>query len=347
MQEKTCRVEGCNRKIFARGLCSWHYYKERTKRINQEHPFGICRVNSCQNAAIQGNGYCRKHGLRLLRHGSPEGGGDYRNPDAICAAIGCNNIVKGGGKGFCRYHYWRLKEKGDIYWQPVYKKDQKCLVDGCTHLVGDKGSHGMCCAHAAKEWRKTHQRTPITKHCDIEECTNLAISNRARYCASHHQQMKQYNEIRRKKIIHPTNRIHNPLYKIWNAMKQRCSNPNNKAYKNYGGRGVKVDERWLGAEGFDNFVKDMGERPSAEYSLDRIDVNGNYSPKNCKWSTRHEQNINRRDSKQLYCIRRNSRGGKYVVTLKRKGFQNIRKSFYQLKDAVEYRDRMVKELWSK
>jgi hypothetical protein len=84
-------------------------------------------------------------------------------------------------------------------------------------------------------------------------------------------------------------------YKTWVDMRQRCNNPNNNDYKHYGGRGIKVCNRWL--ESFNNFLEDMGEKPEG-LSIDRIDVNGNYEPSNCKWATRKEQTDNRRISQK-------------------------------------------------
>jgi hypothetical protein len=78
-------------------------------------------------------------------------------------------------------------------------------------------------------------------------------------------------------------------------MKSRCSNPNLPNYEHYGGRGIKICDRWLEQGGFINFVKDMGIRP-ANKSLDRIDVNGNYEPNNCRWATDEMQVNNRRCS---------------------------------------------------
>lgn len=76
-------------------------------------------------------------------------------------------------------------------------------------------------------------------------------------------------------------------YIIWRNMLGRCCNKTDSHYKYYGGRGITVCDRWK--DSFDDFYEDMGKRPSKEYSIDRIDVNGNYEPDNCKWSTRIEQ----------------------------------------------------------
>jgi len=76
-------------------------------------------------------------------------------------------------------------------------------------------------------------------------------------------------------------------------MMARCYNKNHHAYKNYGGRGIIVCERWLD---FALFYEDMGNRPSGRFSLDRIEINGNYFKQNCKWSNDFEQARNRRDS---------------------------------------------------
>lgn len=84
------------------------------------------------------------------------------------------------------------------------------------------------------------------------------------------------------------------MYWTWGDMVSRCKNLQHHAYKNYGGRGISVCDRWLK---FENFLKDMGEKPNPMLTLERINNDNNYEPKNCKWATRKEQRNNQRDSK--------------------------------------------------
>ena len=85
------------------------------------------------------------------------------------------------------------------------------------------------------------------------------------------------------------------LHRIWVSMRQRCENPNDPAYGNYGGRGIKVCKRW---SKFEDFLADVSPRPEGT-SLDRIDVNGHYEPGNCRWATKKQQSRNRRDNRVL------------------------------------------------
>lgn len=82
-----------------------------------------------------------------------------------------------------------------------------------------------------------------------------------------------------------------PEYNSWQKMRRRCENPDDAAYGYYGGRGIRVCERW---QSFDDFLADMGRKPEANSSLDRIDVNGDYSPDNCRWASPTVQARNKR-----------------------------------------------------
>ncbi len=88
---------------------------------------------------------------------------------------------------------------------------------------------------------------------------------------------------------HGGNLEHKPEYNSWRAMVARCNYPKYRRYDLYGGRGIRVCERWLGQNGFLNFLQDMGKKPTPRHSIDRIDSNGDYEPTNCKWSTQRQQ----------------------------------------------------------
>jgi hypothetical protein len=87
------------------------------------------------------------------------------------------------------------------------------------------------------------------------------------------------------------------LYKIWSGMKTRCHNKNEKAYKNYGGRGITVCDEWLKFEPFYEWATKNGYYDTLE--IDRIDNNGNYEPSNCRWVTSRENQLNKRNNRLI------------------------------------------------
>ena len=125
----------------------------------------------------------------------------------------------------------------------------------------------------------------MSKLCKIENCSG---KHKAKgYCQKHYRRLQRHGDVNEVKCEVGYNNKSHPLYTTWCGMKERCSRPENKAYKYYGGRGIKVCSQWENS--FQTFLKDMGEKPSPEYTLDRIDNDADYSPENCQWLSMSEQ----------------------------------------------------------
>ena len=107
---------------------------------------------------------------------------------------------------------------------------------------------------------------------------------------------KERNTRRLLRHGHAVNGRVTPEYRAWHAMIERCRNPNVKQFKDYGGRGISVCERW---REFEKFYADMGDRPGDDYSLDRVNNSGNYEPGNCEWRQEVPQARNRRSNRMV------------------------------------------------
>lgn len=136
----------------------------------------------------------------------------------------------------------------------------------------------------------------MARECSVHDCNKEVRAHGL--CPKHLYRWEKYGDPNKVSFHQDGQKKNNiNLYRNWQSIKTRCYNKNCKKYKHYGGRGITVDDRWLGPNGFDNFLADMGQKPGKGYSIDRIDVNGPYSPDNCRWATWEQQENNKRTNR--------------------------------------------------
>ena len=134
-----------------------------------------------------------------------------------------------------------------------------------------------------------------------------------------------------------------PVYDCWVAMKARCFKEHHPNYRQYGGRGITVCDRW--AHSFENFLGDMGAKPSSKHTIDRIDVNGNYEPTNCRWITIQEQQKNKRCSNEVVGVSWEKSRNKWTASIRAYGKRYFLGRFKSLEDARRAREQAELKLW--
>ena len=169
----------------------------------------------------------------------------------------------------------------------IMKPCSKCkqIKDEGCFSKDNAAKDGLC--SRCKACTAVYQKDYYLKH--KEDSKDHRKAYMKVFCQDNKETKKVYNKVYYQE---------NYLKYIWHNMINRCTNPKNKAYKDYGGRGIEVCSRWLNS--FEAFREDVGERPlgPTQFSIDRIFNDGNYEPSNVKWATKEEQRNNQRNNKK-------------------------------------------------
>lgn len=137
--------------------------------------------------------------------------------------------------------------------------------------------------------------TLVCKNCNqVFEVQPYRIREGARFCSpSCSSSYPRWHKYKRPENYNPQ------TYRLWHTMIRRCENKKTNGYNCYGAVGITVCDRWKGVNGYVNFIKDMGDRPSLKHTVDRENNNLGYTPDNCRWATHKEQALNRKDNHRL------------------------------------------------
>lgn len=166
---------------------------------------------------------------------------------------------------------------------------------------------GQCSGRLSIQWPVGSEKHSSIRWLCLCECGNLAVvrgsylvSQRTRSCGCLQREFTASLNFKHG-LARQNKKLRHPLYTTWSNMIRRCTSQ----HHNYGGRGIQVCDRWLSDSGFQNFLADMGERPTPRHTLDRFPNNdGNYEPDNCRWATAKEQRANQREHIALLKVTR-------------------------------------------
>lgn len=182
-------------------------------------------------------------------------------------------------------------------------KYEFCQVEGCNnqgkpHRNGYRYfPRGFCSSHY-KKWSKENREIVEQDKIGCQKCSVAGCDAPPPYkkelCNKHYTRNLKYGDVDHleKRRDGQTEHL---LYSTYGGMKKKCLSATDKDYSRYGGRGIKICDRWLGVDGFFNFIEDMGEKPEG-YTLDRKEVTGDYTPDNCRWADIYTQSGNKVNS---------------------------------------------------